>query len=172
MRTSVIDKRTRIPGYALLFLQTILLLVTLYFYMGEKYVDQWQDYLSDQTTYTVHLNNLPAGKKQEALDYLEDQASRKSFLLLRKERDTGMLIGVAGDSSKLQADFSYYNVKLLSKADLNRLLTSQNSAATIGLATGSINQIKSLYQFAWNCKCLRKSRNSKSLNFSSIFTPL
>lgn len=148
MKISVIDKRTRIPGYALLFLQTILLLVTLYFYMGEKYVDQWQDYLSDQTTYTVHLNNLPAGKKQEALGYLEDQASRKNFLLLRKERDTGMLIGVAGDSSKLQADFSYYNVKLLSKADLNRLLTSQNSAATIGLATGSINQIKSLYQFA------------------------
>ena len=58
MKISVIDKRTRIPGYALLFLQTILLLVTLYFYMGEKYVDQWQDYLSDQTTYTVHLNNL------------------------------------------------------------------------------------------------------------------
>lgn len=44
MKISVIDKRTRIPGYALLFLQTILLLVTLYFYMGEKYVDQWQDY--------------------------------------------------------------------------------------------------------------------------------
>lgn len=35
-------------------------MATLYFYMGEKYVDQWQDYLSDQMTCTVHLNSLPA----------------------------------------------------------------------------------------------------------------
>ena len=142
------SKRTHLIGYALIIIQTVLIILTSLTFLANKYENQWQDYLNNQTSYNIYLNNIPANKKDEVVDYLTSEAEKNNFLLLRKDNiGNSFAIGIAGDASKVEDSFLFYGHSILKSNSLSKLLHSNNENATLGLGRGSINQITTIYKF-------------------------
>lgn len=148
MKHNTTVKRTHLVGYALLLLQTILLITTSFSFLANRYENQWQDYLNNQTIYNIYLNRIPNNKKENVISFLETEAENQHFLLLKKENiDNNFALGIDGDLSKINASFIFDGRQVITKKDLSKLIYSNNENATLGLGKGSINQITSIYKF-------------------------
>ncbi|MBP2058810.1 hypothetical protein J2Z60_002001 [Lactobacillus colini] len=147
MHTKLHLKRTHFIGYALILIQTILLLFVTTTFLAIRYENQWKDYLNNQTSYNIYLNNIQNDKRDEVISYLKSEADSKKFLLLRKQYlNNKFILGVYGDISSINTDFYYDHQQLISKNNLSQLLHSSNIHATLGLGNGSINQIAPIYK--------------------------
>lgn len=151
MKKYINVKRTHLVGYALLLLQTILLIVTLISFLANRYESSWEDYLNDQTDYSLYLNRIPNSKKDDVISLLESEAENKHFLLLRKENINNTLaMGIDGNPSNINVDFRFDGQDVVSKKDVIKLLHSNNEKATLGLGEGSIYQLTPIYQFPFS----------------------
>ncbi|MBD5429456.1 hypothetical protein [Lactobacillus sp.] len=144
-------KHTHLIGYALIIIQTILIILSSLTFLADKYENQWQDYLNNQTSYNIYLNNISVNKKDEVIDYLTSEAEKNNFLLLRKDNiGDSFSLGVARDASKVEDYFEFYGRSILKSNSLTRLLHSNNENATLGLGRGSINQLAPIYKFPFS----------------------
>lgn len=141
MKQAILNKRT-FGGYALLILQIFLIFFLSLINLSDQYYSTWNNYLNDQTSYTLYLNQVSSKQSDEVLSYLDQTAQEENFLILRKgSRDTTFNLGVAGSSQKVNGKLKFYNQTLNTDSNLNKLLHSSNPNATIGKGNGSINQI-------------------------------
>ncbi|MBP2058344.1 hypothetical protein J2Z60_001523 [Lactobacillus colini] len=144
-------KRTHLTGYVLIIIQTILIILTALTFLSDRYEAKWHDYLNDQTSYSIYLNNIPTDKKDEVIDYLTSEAEKDNFLLLKKDNiENSFSLGVAGNSSKIEDNFAFYGHSILQSNSLTKLLHSNNENATLGLGRGSIDQLTSIYKFPFS----------------------
>ena len=148
MNKRTLTKRTSLVGYALLILQTFLIFLWLLLGLRDQYISTWTNYLNDQSSYTLYLNNIPPTKKDEILAYLNQVSHQKNFLLVRKENNDDLFnIGVMGTPKTIDVQLSFGGQSLLDKSKINKVLQSSNPNASIGQANGTINQLAPISSF-------------------------
>ncbi|GKS82150.1 hypothetical protein LPAF129_18360 [Ligilactobacillus pabuli] len=152
MKKSFFSKRIRWGGYALILAQGILLITLFAFYLGKTYQTSWQQYLTNSATYDVYLNDVADQRATQVEDYLTGQSEQKNLLIIRKEKgkmvagDETLNIGIVGRTKHKQVDFSFFDQKIITSQDLNQLLNSTDSSASLGLGDGSVHQLKKLFR--------------------------
>lgn len=108
MNKRTLTKRTSLVGYTLLILQTFLIFLWLLLGLRDQYISTWTNYLNDQSSYTLYLNNIPPTKKDEILAYLNQVSHQKNFLLVRKENNDDLFnIGVMGTPKTIDVQLSF-----------------------------------------------------------------
>lgn len=149
--------RTRIFGYALLILQSFLAILLIIQSIGLKYDDQWKNYLDNQTSHVIYLNNVQDKYKSDIEQYLSNIANTENLLLVKKvsnanETSSTIEIGVEGNPENKNLNFRFYNENILDTNDIKRLLDANNSNATIGVDKSSLNTVKTLPNIPFTSK--------------------
>lgn len=168
-------ERIRWLGYALILLQSILLMIMAFWLLGNKYEHNADTYLSNQNTYTFYINNSSDKHANQLVNYLEDETISHHLLVLRKDhiltdnQNESLNMGVMGDLSHKHVDFNFLGTSILSRNSLQDLLTSNNPNATLGLGRGSANQLHSIYTPPFSTKLVfyqlgTLMKNSKTIN--------
>lgn len=140
--------KIRYAGYLLIVMQGLILALLAIFLLNQQYMNVWRTYPQSNESVTVYLKNVPAEKQQDTQNYLltatDEQAlyiARMDLLLNNSGDMNGYKFGVYGNADEQSAELSFLNECILTGADLNVLINSDDPNSTLGVETGSIYSI-------------------------------
>ena len=146
--------KERYAGYLLIFMQGLIIALLAVFFLNQQYMAVWQTYPQSNEALTVYLKNVAEEKQRDTQNFLlaaaEEQelfVSRRDVLLDNSGSSQGYKFGVYGNAENQQTELSFLQESILTSADLNELLTSDNSDSTLGVETGSIDSIGEIPNF-------------------------
>lgn len=165
MKAKFSSWRTRIFGYALLLVQSILIITLFLQMLGDRYTDVWKGYLDKETQHTIYLNNVANDKADQIENYLEISAQKYNLLIAKKNFTTDSVsngqinIGLWGTAKNKKLNFNYLGQDIITTHDIARLLNDKNEKATLGVGHGSANTIKKIASFPFSSNVVIQKMN-------------
>lgn len=160
----------------MIIVQGILFSLLATFYMGESYFNKLRIY--PNSALYIELKTIPEENTEMTYRFLDDYARQNGLFYIRKDLlidDMGATIGITlsvdGDieSNRDELNLDFLGENIISTSKLDKLLTSDNDDATLGLGKSSLNSIGDIPSFIMGNKVLVKKlettvKETKTIN--------
>ncbi len=141
-------------GYLLIFMQGLMIALLAVFFLNQRYIAAWQSYPQSKEAMTFYLKNVGPDKQHNTQNFLLAVADMQDLFIVRMDSildndggTQGYKFGIYGNAEKQGTEFTFLTENILTSADLNELLASDNLDSTLGVETGSINSIGNIPSF-------------------------
>lgn len=146
--------KERYAGYLLIFMQGLIVALLAVFFLNQQYMAIWRTYPQSDEAFTVYLKNIADEKQKDTQNFLLATAEETGLFITRMDTVLdnggslqGYKFGVYGNTENPKIKLSFLKENILTAADLEKLLTSDNSDSTLGVETGSIDSICEIPNF-------------------------
>ena len=154
MRKERLIGKERYAGYLLIFMQGLIIALLTIFFLNQHYIAAWQSYPQSNEAMTFYLKNVGSDKQQDTQNFLLATADMQDLFIVRMDSildndgsTQGYKFGIYGNAENQETELSFLTENILTAADLNELLASDNLDSTLGVETGSINSIGNIPSF-------------------------
>ena len=154
MRKERLIGKERYAGYLLIFMQGLIIALLTIFFLNQHYIAAWQSYPQSNEAMTFYLKNVGSDKQQDTQNFLLATADMQDLFIVRMDSildndgsTQGYTFGIYGNAENQETELSFLTENILTAADLNELLASDNLDSTLGVETGSINSIGNIPSF-------------------------
>ncbi len=147
----------------MIIVQGILFSLLATFYMGESYFNKLRIY--PNSALYIELKTIPEENTEMTYRFLDDYARQNGLFYIRKDylldemgATIGITLSVDGDieSNRDELNLDFLGQNIISTSKLDKLLTSDNDDATLGLGKSSLNSIGDIPSFIMGNKVLVK----------------
>lgn len=147
----------------MIIVQGILFSLLATFYMGESYFNKLRIY--PNSALYIELKTIPEENTEMTYRFLDDYARQNGLFYIRKDylldemgATIGITLSVDGDieSNRDELNLDFLGENIISTSKLDKLLTSDNDDATLGLGKSSLNSIGDIPSFIMGNKVLVK----------------
>lgn len=154
MRKEKLIGKERCAGYLLIFMQGLIITLLVIFILNQHYIAVWQSYPQSKQAMTFYLKNVGTDKQHNTQNFLLAAADMQDLFIVRMDSILdndgsmqGYKFGIYGNAEKQGTELTFLTENILTSADLNELLASDNLDSTLGVETGSINSIGNIPGF-------------------------